>query len=84
VKLLVLEATGVIDIDFTAAEIFKDVLAHARAAGVIFAVARLEAYDAEGAFTRLGLRQALGEGRTFNSVADAVKALAPDAVPAPG
>jgi MFS superfamily sulfate permease-like transporter len=83
VKLLVLEATGVIDIDFTAAEIFKDVLAHAREAGVIFAVARLEAYNAEGAFGRLGLRQALGEGRLFNSVSDAVAALAPDAIPQP-
>jgi MFS superfamily sulfate permease-like transporter len=82
VKLLVLEATGVIDIDFTAAEIFKDVLAHAREAGVIFAVARLEAYDAQGAFERLGLRQALGEGRLFNSVNDAIAALAPDATPA--
>ena len=83
VKLLVLEAAGIIDIDFTAAQVFKDVIAHARAAGLIFAVARLEAYDAEAAFDRLGLRQALGEGRLFNSVNDAVTALAPDATPEP-
>jgi MFS superfamily sulfate permease-like transporter len=83
VKLLVLEANGIIDIDFTSAEIFKGVLAHALEAGVIFAVARLEAYNAEGAFERLGLRQALGEGRLFNSVSDAVAALAPDATPEP-
>jgi len=83
VKLLVLEAAGIIDIDFTAAEVFKAVILHARAAGVVFAVARLEAYDAEAAFDRLGLRQALGENRLFNSVNDAVAALAPDATPEP-
>jgi MFS superfamily sulfate permease-like transporter len=83
VKLLVLEATGVIDIDFTAAEIFKDVIARARAAGVILAVARLEAYDAQAAFARLGLSAALGKGRLFNSVDDAISALAPDATPEP-
>jgi SulP family sulfate permease len=81
VKLLVLEATGVIDIDFTAAETFKAVIAQAREAGVIFAVSRLEAYNAQAAFDRLGLGQALGEGRLFNSVSDAVATLAPDATP---
>jgi MFS superfamily sulfate permease-like transporter len=83
VKLVVLEATGIIDIDFTAAEVFKDVLARAREAGVIFAIARLEAYDAQGAFERLGLRQALGENRLFDSVDAAIQALAPDAKPEP-
>jgi len=83
VKLLVLEATGIIDIDFTAAQAFKDVIAHAREAGVIFAVARLEAYNAQAALDRLGLRQALGENRLFNSVNDAITALAPDATPEP-
>jgi len=83
VKLLVLEATGVIDIDFTAAETFKDVIAQARGAGVIFAVARLEAFNAQAAFARLGLDAALGEDRMFNSVSDAVAALAPDATPEP-
>jgi SulP family sulfate permease len=83
VKLVVLEATGVIDIDFTAGETFKAVIAQAHEAGVIFAVSRLEAYNAQAAFDRLGLRRALGEGRLFNSVNDAVKALAPDATPEP-
>jgi MFS superfamily sulfate permease-like transporter len=83
VKLLVLEATGVIDIDFTAAETFKDVIAQAREAGVIFAVARLEAFNAQAAFARLGLDAALGPDRMFNSVSDAVATLAPDATPEP-
>jgi sulfate permease, SulP family len=79
VKLLVLEATGIIDIDFTAAEIFKQVITRAKDAGVIFAVARLEAQDAHAAFVRLGLLAALGKDRLFNSVNDAITALAPDA-----
>ncbi|HEY5006844.1 MAG TPA: SulP family inorganic anion transporter, partial [Caulobacteraceae bacterium] len=83
VKLLVLEATGIIDIDFTAAQVFKSVIAHARDVGVIFAVARLESYNAQVDFDRLGLRQALGEDRLFDSVNDAVIALAPDATPEP-
>ena len=83
VKLLVLEATGIIDIDFTAAEVFKDVIDRTREAGVIFAVARLEAYNAQAAFDRFGLRKALGEDRLFASVSDAVAALAPDARPIP-
>jgi MFS superfamily sulfate permease-like transporter len=83
VKLLVLEATGIIDIDFTAAEIFNDVIARARAAGVIFAVARLEAFNAQAAFARLGIAAALGQDRLFNSVNDAVATLAPEATPEP-
>jgi MFS superfamily sulfate permease-like transporter len=78
-RLLVLEATGIIDIDFTAAQIFKDVVACCRAAGVTFAVARLEAIDAQAALHRLGLAAVLGENRLFNSVNDAITALAPDA-----
>ncbi len=83
VKLVVLEATGIIDIDFTAAQAVKDVIVRARAAGVLFAVARLEAYDAQAAFERLGLLKALGEERLFDSVDAAVTALAPDAAPTP-
>ena len=83
VKLLVLEATGIIDIDFTAAEIFKAVIAACKDAGVIFAVARLEAHDAQTAFDRLGVSAALGEGRLFDSVDQAVTTLAPGAVPQP-
>jgi MFS superfamily sulfate permease-like transporter len=81
-SLLVLEATGVIDIDFTAGEIFKEVVRRCNTAGVILAVARLEATDAEAAFNRLGLRAAVGENKVFASVNDAVTALAPHAAPA--
>ena len=78
-KLLVLEATGVIDIDYTAAEAFKAVVEHCRAVGATFAIARLEAVDAHHAFRRLGLRTVIGDDHIFPSVEEAVDALAPNA-----
>jgi SulP family sulfate permease len=78
-KLLVLEATGVIDIDYTAAQAFKTVVDHCHAAGATFAVARLEAVDAHHAFRRLGLRDLIGDDHIFPSVEEAVDALAPHA-----
>ena len=74
-KLIILEAAGILDVDFTAAAVFKDAIARSRAAGVDFAVARLESEMAQRAFARLGLNAALGAGRIFPSVAEAVKAL---------
>jgi sulfate permease, SulP family len=41
-RLIVLEATGIVEIDFTAAQILSDIIRTCRAAGVDFAVARLE------------------------------------------
>jgi len=78
-KLLVLEATGVIDVDFTAAEAVKAVVEHCRAAGAAFAIARLAAVDAHHAFRRLGLREVIGDDHIFPSVQEAIQALAPDA-----
>jgi sulfate permease, SulP family len=75
VKILILEAAGVIDIDFTAAQVFKALIDDCRDAGVTVAVARLESVAAQTAFTRLGLREAIGEDRMFDSVAAAVTAL---------
>lgn len=75
VKLLILEAAGVIDIDFTAAQVFKALVGDLRTAGVTFALARLESVEAQRAFTRFGLRDLVGEDHIFDSVADAVAAL---------
>jgi sulfate permease, SulP family len=75
VKLLVLEAAGVIDIDFTAAQVFRALVEDCREAGVTIALARLESVKAQTAFTRLGLRELIGEDHIFDSVAAAVTAL---------
>ena len=77
VRLAVLEAAGVVDIDFTAAAALKDVVRACHASGVVFAVARLESVAAQAAFTRLGLRDLIGPDHIFDSVAQAIEACGP-------
>jgi len=76
-RLFVLEASSIVEIDFTAAEILRDVIAHTRAADVDFAVARLESVRAQAAFERFGVTQLLGADHIFHSVAEAIAKLAP-------
>src|SRR6185312_5010049 len=83
VSLVVLEAAGIIDIDYTGGEAFKAVTRQAKASGVILAVARLEAADAQAAYDKLGVGEAVGRDRLFNSVNEAIASLAPDAQVAP-
>ena len=78
IKLAVLEATGIVGIDFTAAQSFKAVLTACKAGGVDFALARLESVDAQQALDRLGLADLIGKDHIFDTVAAAVQALAPD------
>jgi len=75
VKLAVLEAAGVVMIDFTAARDLEGVVKTCRAAGVDVAVARLESVAAEEAFARLGLTELIGADHIFPSVAEALSAL---------
>ena len=42
IKLLVLEATGIVEIDFTAAQVLTEVIKQCHDDGVDFAIARLE------------------------------------------
>jgi len=76
-KLFVLEASGIVEIDFTASSVLSGVIAATRKAGVDFAVARLESVRAEQAFERFGLTQHIGANHIFHSVAEAVAAFAP-------
>jgi MFS superfamily sulfate permease-like transporter len=77
VRLAVLEAAGIVDIDFTAAESLRAVVQACQAAGVGFAIARLESVGAQGALARLGLLDLIGADHVFESVAGAVSALGP-------
>ena len=47
-RLFVLEASSIVEIDFTAAAILVEVIDRAQAAGLIFAVARLESVPGAG------------------------------------
>ncbi len=75
-NLVVLEASSIIAIDFTAAELVAGIIRHCRSAGVVLAVARLESVRAQAAFREFGLLDLLGADRLFLSVEDAVRALA--------
>jgi MFS superfamily sulfate permease-like transporter len=75
VRLIVLESTGITAIDFTAAQVLNDLVRRCRAEGIEFAIARLESIRAQDAVARFGIDQALGPGRMFHSVAEALAAL---------
>ncbi len=75
VRVAILEAAGMVEIDFTGAQALASVVKACREAGMTFAVARLESLAAEAAFARLGLRDLIGPDHFFDSVAEAVTAL---------
>ena len=75
-KLLVLEASGMVEIDFTAAQILLEVFKSCGEQGVTVAVARLESVRAQNAFERFRLYDVLPKDRVFHSVNEAVRALA--------
>jgi sulfate permease, SulP family len=76
-SLVVLEASGIADVDFTAAQALTEILDHCRTANIRFAVARLESARAQAALNRFGVLDALGPDRLFHSVDEAVNQLAP-------
>jgi MFS superfamily sulfate permease-like transporter len=72
---VVLEASGMVEIDFTAAQILLDLLKDCRENGVTVAVARLESVRAQDAFERFRLYDALPREHVFHSVDEAVQKL---------
>ena len=76
-KLLVLEASGIVEIDFTAAQMLLELIAECRRQNVTLAVARLESTRAQQAFERFGIYAVLPRDHVFHSVDQAVRKLAP-------
>jgi len=77
VKLVVLEASNIVEIDYTAAQALIDIIRHCRDKGAIFAVARMESLRAQEALTRFGIAEIVGTQRIFHSVDAAIKSLGP-------
>jgi sulfate permease, SulP family len=75
VRLIVLEATGIVEIDFTAAQVLLDLIRKCHADGIDFAIARLESTRAQEAMTRFGIDALLGPNRRFQSVEEAIETL---------
>src|SRR6185312_14893464 len=74
-RLIVLEASGMVEIDFTAAQVLLDLLKDCRESGVTVAVARLESVRAQDAFERFKLYDTLPREHVFHSVDEAVQKL---------
>jgi sulfate permease, SulP family len=79
VKLLVIEASGMIDIDYTGSQILQQTIASLRARSIEVAIARLSDTHAQEEASRTGLIAALGPGRLFRSVEEAVRRIGPAA-----
>jgi sulfate permease, SulP family len=79
ISLFILEASSIVEIDYTASTIIADVITKCRAGGITFAIARLESIRAQNSFKRFGLFDLLGEHHIFHSVAEAVTTLQPSA-----
>lgn len=76
-RLVVLEASSIVEIDYSAARALREAINECRARGVDFAVARLESVRAQEAFEKFGIFETLGPERLFHSVHDATVRLAP-------
>ena len=74
--LLVVEASGMLEVDFTAAQMLIDLIRQCGEDGVTLAIARLESVRAQQAFERFGLYDVLPKDRIFRSVDEAIRALA--------
>src|SRR5271166_1984538 len=77
VKLLVIEASGMNDIDYTGSQILQQTIASLRARSIEVAIARLSDTHAQEEASRTGLIAALGPGRVFRSVEEAVRRIGP-------
>jgi len=74
--LIVLEASSIVEIDFTAAQILLAFIEDCAKAKITFAVARLESVRAQEAFDRFGITEAVRPDHFFRSVDEAVRVLA--------
>jgi len=73
VRLLVIEASGMIEIDYTGSQTLQQMIAELRARSIEVAMARLSDQRAQTEAKRTGLITALGSERVFKSVEEAVR-----------
>lgn len=74
-RLVVLEASGMIDIDYTGARSLQQTIARIRDAGITIALARLSGERAQSQARRTGLIATFGIDHVFRTVDEAVKTL---------
>ncbi len=74
-RLLVLEASGILELDFTAAQTLLDLIGECEKQDVMLAIARLESTRAQEAFERFAIYDRLPRDRIFRSVDEAIRSL---------
>jgi MFS superfamily sulfate permease-like transporter len=79
VRLLVIEANGIIDIDYTGSQTLSRAITNLRARNIDVAIARLSDGRAQAQAGRTGLIDAIGLERVFMSVEEAIQKLGPRA-----
>jgi sulfate permease, SulP family len=72
-NLIVLEATGIVEIDFTAAQVLSDTIKACHDKGVGFAIARLESERAQQAIEKFGIDALIETNHPFHSVEEAIR-----------
>jgi SulP family sulfate permease len=63
VRLVIVEASAILEIDFTAAQVLHDLIRHCQKEHIVFAIARLESIRAQEAVNRFGIDAQLGPDR---------------------
>jgi MFS superfamily sulfate permease-like transporter len=76
-RLVVIEAHGIIDIDFSGAQMLRDLIAELHERHIAVALARLESGRAQREVEKTGLSAVLGSGYIFRTVEDAIRAQLP-------
>jgi len=76
IYLIVLEASSIVEIDYTAAQSLREVIRYCQGLGMTVALTRLESVRAQQAFVRFGLMDLIHEDHCFHSVDEATQALA--------
>jgi MFS superfamily sulfate permease-like transporter len=76
-RVVILEASSIVEIDFTAAQALCEAVEFCRARRIVFAIARLESLRAQDSFKRFGITDIVGNEHFYHSVYEAVEALAP-------
>ena len=76
-KLVVLEASSIVEIDFTAGEALAEAIRRTGDRGIVFAIARLESLRAQKTLQRLGIVDLVRPDRVFHSVQEAIDKLVP-------
>jgi MFS superfamily sulfate permease-like transporter len=73
VKAIVLEASSIVELDFSGAQALSQLIRGWKDKGALFYVARLESLRAQQAFEKFGILPLLAHEKTFPSVADAIR-----------